>query len=70
MENYSHIERSAFRKGEYVGYAQGVWRIKRHDRQWRATHMQLPWVVTLNTLRELNDYFRAQSRFGQLPRRA
>ncbi len=24
-----NIEKSAFRRGEYVGYAHGVWRIKR-----------------------------------------
>lgn len=26
---YHNIERSGFRRGEYVGYAHGVWRIRR-----------------------------------------
>lgn len=30
MKSYTNIEKSAFRKGEYVGYGGGrVWRIKR-----------------------------------------
>lgn len=29
MQSFPNIERSAFRPAEYVGYARGVWRIKR-----------------------------------------
>lgn len=29
MQALSNIEKSAFHKGEYVGYANGVWRIMR-----------------------------------------
>lgn len=36
-----NIERSAFRPGEYVGYLNGVWRIKRVA----ATNAQLGWVA-------------------------
>lgn len=31
-----NVEKSAFRKGEYVGYAGGVWRIARNGRGWIA----------------------------------
>lgn len=34
---YHNIERSGFRRGEYVGYAHGVWHIRRiNGRQWEA----------------------------------
>ncbi len=36
MRDYPNIEKSAFKKGEYVGYADGVWRVMRWDRGWRA----------------------------------
>jgi hypothetical protein len=29
MKNLENIEKSSFRKGEYVGYANGVWAIRR-----------------------------------------
>ena len=38
---YPNIEKSAFRKGEYVGYANGVWHIRRSSSaygQWVAAH--------------------------------
>ena len=35
---YHNIERSGFRRGEYVGYAHGVWHIRRiNGRQWKAS---------------------------------
>ena len=38
MRNYTNIEKSAFRKGEYVGYACGlVWNIRKDGREWIAT---------------------------------
>lgn len=39
MRNYPNIEKSAFRKGEYVGYCNGVWRIrpKARGHLWGAT---------------------------------
>lgn len=37
MRNYTNIEKSAFRKGEYVGYACGlVWNIRKDGREWIA----------------------------------
>jgi hypothetical protein len=38
---YSNIEKSAFRNREYVGYAKGVWHIRRSNSaygQWVAAH--------------------------------
>lgn len=37
MRHYAHIEKSAFHKGEYVGYLNGANRIKRYDKRgiWR-----------------------------------
>lgn len=31
MKNRSNIEPSAFRRGEYVGYADGAWKIRRNS---------------------------------------
>ncbi len=31
MKNLTNIEKSAFRKGEHVGYADGVWAITRSN---------------------------------------
>lgn len=36
MNSYPNIEKSAFRRGEYVGYARGVWRITGRHGDWRA----------------------------------
>lgn len=32
-----NIEKSAFRKGEHVGYCGGTWRIRRNAKGWIAT---------------------------------
>jgi hypothetical protein len=38
MTNLTNIEKSAFRKGEYTGYACGlVWHIRKDGREWIAT---------------------------------
>ena len=38
MRNLQNIEKSAFRRGEYTGYAAGlVWYIRRDGRDWIAT---------------------------------
>lgn len=37
MRDLHNVEKSTFRKGEYVGYANGVWRIrKRAGGAWRG----------------------------------
>lgn len=38
MRSLHNIEKSAFRRGEYVGYAHGVWRIRRAGNGWLARH--------------------------------
>ena len=38
MNNLLNIEPSGFRRGEYVGYAGGVWRITRGGMGWVADH--------------------------------
>jgi len=38
MQNFHNIEKSGFRKGEYVGYAHGPWRITRSWRGWLCSN--------------------------------
>lgn len=38
MRDLLNVEKSAFHPGEYVGYAHGVWRIKRDGAGWIARH--------------------------------
>jgi hypothetical protein len=41
MKNLPNVEKSAFRKGEYVGYANGVWIIRKFSTSygnWSARH--------------------------------
>lgn len=58
MRNYHNIEKSGFRAGQYVGYAGGVWRIKKYGngaRAWRACRTQGEHkVIFARTLRELS----------------
>ena len=45
MKDLPNIEKSAFRPGEYVGYAHGVWRIMKSnssDGNWVAIHRDIP----------------------------
>lgn len=43
--SYSNIERSCWHAGQYVGYADGPWRITRRlNGVWLATRQQLPWA--------------------------
>lgn len=45
MKNMPNIEKSAFHKGEYVGYSCGVWRITKSTSpygNWWAVHEQCP----------------------------
>lgn len=68
MHSLSKIERSAFRKGEYVGYAHGVWRISRGYRGgWSAMRESGHGgyvYKSARTLLELNAYFVAISGEG------
>lgn len=53
---YHNIEKSAFRLGEYVGYAGGkVYRIARMQRtHWMATEQNGSGVLRAGTLREIS----------------
>ncbi len=42
MQSFPNIEKSALRRGEYVGYADGVWRITKSNSSfgtWSARHL-------------------------------
>lgn len=55
-KSLDRIEKSAFHPKEYVGYADGVWLIKRASYGWFARHRDDPAraLVTARTLLELN----------------
>lgn len=62
MRYLPNIEKSAFRRGEYVGYANGVWNIYKINcsraYSWRARHRDEPQhfpVVYAATLAEMSD---------------
>jgi hypothetical protein len=45
MKAYPNIEKSAFRRGQYVGYAKGVWTITKSSSSygcWFAVHQEYP----------------------------
>lgn len=54
--SYSNIERSCWHAGQYVGYADGPWRITRRlNGIWLATRQQLPWAqLEAPTLKKLS----------------
>lgn len=55
MRYLHNIEKSGFRKGEYVGYCDGAWRIVRVSGIWRAIHVNGKyWSVEAPTLAELS----------------
>lgn len=37
MRSYPNIDKIRNRRGEYIGYANGVWRIRRGKSGWQAT---------------------------------
>ncbi len=59
MRYLHNIEKSGFRKGEYVGYSDGVWRIVKVSNIWRAIHVNGKyWSVEAPTLAELSPLLR------------
>jgi hypothetical protein len=55
MKHLPNIEPSGFRRGEYVGYFDGPWRIVKVSGMWRAIHGQGKyWSVESRTLCELS----------------
>ena len=56
MRDYTNIDKSGFRKGEYVGYCNGAKRIRLFDQGWH-----LEGVGYFATLREANAYCAANN---------
>lgn len=57
MKSLTNIEKSAFRRGEYVGYCQGAWRIRRSSDYWVAIRQSDGATKTEKTLDSLNRFF-------------
>lgn len=56
MRSLPNIERSAFRRGEWVGYSHGVWSITGCSGLWTASHRQAAFPVLRSpTLEALSD---------------
>jgi hypothetical protein len=57
-----NIEKSIFRRGEYIGYCGGVWRIVRLNKLWFAydTAHNRP-IISTNTLKKLSLILESQS---------
>jgi hypothetical protein len=54
MKSFLHIEPSAFRKGEYVGYADGLYLIHRTNStygNWIAHHRDNPAIPSIYAMR-------------------
>jgi hypothetical protein len=67
-QSFPNIEKSAFRRGEYVGYAHGAWRITGRSGEWRATPNagtdgRAP--ITGATLADLSEQLTQQNRSPQ-----
>jgi len=52
--SFPNIDKSGFRRGEYVGYARGVWRIRKADYGWQAIHRDGSGALTGRTLAEIS----------------
>jgi hypothetical protein len=57
MKYLSNIEKSGFHKGEYVGYCDGIWRIRKVNGLWLATYQADGRTKTETTLESLNRFF-------------
>lgn len=54
-KDYPNIEKSAFKRGEYVGYGNGVWRIFRWGSGWRAVKREGGHTIDGATLGDLSE---------------
>lgn len=76
MKNLTRIEKSAFRRGEYVGYCNGTHRIIKSGSMWivpgliRRTGDCSLSGVHARTLEELNDTLEALAKRGHTPQAA
>lgn len=58
MKNLINIEKHPTRRGEYIGYCQGVWRIAKKDDLWHAVREHpRRGFMTANTLEDLSNDF-------------
>ena len=57
-----NIEKSGFHKGEYVGYSNGVWRITRYGKQWRAIKRDGKGIIDAKTLAILSSKLENEAR--------
>jgi hypothetical protein len=59
-----NIDKSAFNKGEYVGYsARGVWRVRKFgSKDWRATLRDGGGFYCCRTLREISQKLEAEDK--------
>lgn len=72
---YHNIEKSGFRKGEYVGHAaSGAWRIRKSSKRWIAREVHGTAMLFGDTLGHVsmlleaaNDAFKAEQRAKRLP---
>ncbi len=64
MKSLHNIEKSAFRQGEYVGYANGVWRITKQGMQWYAYRMREGNSMYAETLSEMSEKLTAYENAG------
>ena len=66
---YHNIEESAFRRGEYVGYADGVWRVTKNEKnhkKWLAVKRDGPAkILYADTLRELSEKLEKEKENGK-----
>lgn len=66
---YHNIEKSAFRRGEYVGYADGVWSITKNERsseKWLAVKRDGPVnILYADTLKELSEKLEKEKENGK-----
>lgn len=55
MRNLPNIDKAAFRRGEYTGYAAGlVWHIRKDGRDWIASAQGAGLRIVRPTLRDLS----------------
>lgn len=64
MPRLTRIEKSAFRKGEYVGYANGVWRVYKDLDRWYGIR-KAPAAYASITARTLADLDAKLTQFAE-----
>lgn len=65
MTSFHNIEKSGFRKGEYVGYCDGAWNIWKSDSGWTCRHQKTFTQFRRNTLADVSAELDARSKDGR-----